>query len=113
MTQGECCALKVIEPVIADYDASIGELVQVDMTGYTAPKVLSILLPMATPVNKGLPVVVVTINSGGAENGSVLRIRAPNQIILPTANQFVDTKDREVMMTLTSNGHAWVITSNA
>jgi hypothetical protein len=100
----------IISPIVSsDYAASIGELVQIDMRGKMAPDVLTIALPEATATNVGQSVIVVTVNSGGAEDGSRVRMSASSNIHPPSATYYDSVG--EVIQTLTSTGTYWVLTS--
>jgi hypothetical protein len=100
-----------ITPVVTnDYDASIGELVQVDMSGKAAPDVVTIRLPVPTSANAGQSIAINTVNAGGAEDGSRVRLSSPVQIKPPCAN--ICDSYGEVMQSVTSAGTYWVLTNN-
>lgn len=105
------CVMTVSNVITDDYTAHVNELVQINMLGKDAPDVVRIFLPIADVSNQGQPIEIATINSGGAEDGSILRIVGNGQTIFPTTNQYLDSKDREVMFRLISNGTGWVVTS--
>ncbi len=99
-----------ITPVVtSDYTAGIGELVQVDMAGKVAPDVVTIFLPAAAMANAGQSIVIVTVNMGGAEDGSKVRLSASTNIA-PAGETYCDSVG-EVMQTVTSTGTNWVLTS--
>lgn len=105
------CALVVSEIVSSDYVAHANELVRVDMLGKFAPDIVTISLPISNVSNRGMPIEVATMNQGGAEDGSILRIAADQQKIYPTIHSTLDMKDREVMVRLTSTGDGWIVVS--
>ncbi len=96
--------------VTADYTASPGELVRVDMSGKVAPDVLTIKLPPPALAPRGI--CVITVNPGGAENGSWVRIGCSSATfpqVGATAKHFDTTG--EVFMTLEPTATEWLITS--
>lgn len=105
------CTMTVSDVITDDYTAHVNELVQVNMLGKAAPDVVHIFLPVADEFNRGQPIEIATVNSGGAEDGSVLRLVGDNQTIFPTGNQYLDSFNREVFFRLISNGAGWVVTS--
>jgi hypothetical protein len=105
------CTMTVSDIITEDYTAHVNELVQINMLGKAAPDVVHIFLPVADESNKGQPIEIATINSGGAEDGSILRLVGDGQTIYPTGNQYLDSFNREVLFRLISNGSGWVVTS--
>lgn len=92
--------------------ASVGELVQVDMRGKAYPDAVVVTLPAPNTDNKGAAVKVVTVNSGGCEDGSVLRVETPSGLITPPGASFVqDVGGGEQFYEFISNGADWVVTS--
>lgn len=64
-----------ITPIVyGNYTASWGELVRLNMASKTAPEIIAIQLPAASPENAGQILSIVTTNQGGAEDGSAVQI---------------------------------------
>lgn len=104
-----CCTWTISPVVTSDYFASIGELVQVDMAGKAAPDIVTINLPDPGP-HLGRSIAIVTINGGGAEDGSRLRLRATTQIKPPV--DYICDSYNEVFQTVTSAGSYWILSNN-
>lgn len=95
--------------VTADYDASVGELVRVNMLGKAAHDVVCVSLPAPDSSNKGQSVKVVTVNCGGCEDGSVLRIETHGGKITPPGDYYSqDLGGGEQFYEFISDGTNWV-----
>ena len=68
-----------VAPIVTtDYAPAWGELVRVNMSGKVAPESVAIKLPASDKTTIGQCIAVVTVNQGGAEDGSAIRITSSN-----------------------------------
>jgi hypothetical protein len=107
----ECsCAMTVSGVVSSDYVAHANELIRIDMRGKMSSDVVTIRLPISDASNIGMPIEIATVNSGGAEDGSIVRIESEWQTIYPTIYSSLDVTNSEIMTRLVSTGEGWIVT---
>lgn len=94
----------VKDPVVTDYTASFGELVQINMTGNPVGRVIT--LPVAAPSNNGQRVCLVDITTSHTGTWSVQT--QGGQTILPNGGTSIAYVAPAGRLVLVSNGGSFV-----
>ena len=100
-----------VTPVITtDYAPAWGELVRINMAGKVAPESVTIKLPASDKTTVGQCIAVVTVNQGGAEDGSAIRITSSNdQTIGGVPNEWAPSTGEHRLMFVSDGQNVQVL----
>lgn len=105
----------VTNPITTDTPLLVGQHARVDMTGKTSGDpdggIVALTLPLSSAGNKGRSISVGTINIGGADDGSVVRILTQGGQVISSGVGAVWNQTGEVRSKLVSHGSGWDVQS--